>query len=257
VGAFDLPVRLRPVGPRLLRRDAQLGAAVTPAVGAIGASVVRQNPLNDDTAGSEPGHGPLQHPHGGDRSFDLRVSNTGMVVDHGMHECFPKVRVMIFTLRGSDGRETVPDALSPPDKAMATTIRDIAELRHINMDHRPRVGVFVTADDFAGAFVDVVQLVDPHPHQHRMHCRGRHAELYGDTDRSQTLFPSQETNLAHHLLGRFGWAQVGPGGAIFDPRSAHRLISGGPPVRCRPRRVEVLRCRRHRPAVVDNQARDP
>jgi hypothetical protein len=48
--------------------------------------------------------------------------------------------------------------------------------RRADVDHRPGVVVFVSADDFAGSDVDVVQTVDPAPGQHgaSRRCPWRH-----------------------------------------------------------------------------------
>lgn len=55
----------------------------------------------------------------------------------------------------------VPVALLPPEDAGTATIRDVPEPGHIRMNHP----LFVTANDFAGGLIDVVELVQLAPHQ--------------------------------------------------------------------------------------------
>ncbi|RLK09719.1 DNA-binding SARP family transcriptional activator [Micromonospora sp. M71_S20] len=65
VEAFDLAVGLGPVGAGLLGGDAEFGAGIAPGVGLVGGAVVGQHPLDDHTAGSEPGDRAAQCADGG------------------------------------------------------------------------------------------------------------------------------------------------------------------------------------------------
>jgi hypothetical protein len=65
VEAFDLAVGLGPVGPGLLRLDAEFGAGVAPGAGFVGWSVVAQHAFDGDAAGGEPSGGIAQDFDGG------------------------------------------------------------------------------------------------------------------------------------------------------------------------------------------------
>jgi hypothetical protein len=45
-------------------------------------------------------------------------------------------------------------------------VGDVAELRHVDVDHRARVGVFVATDRVSGDPIDSRESVDPGPNQH-------------------------------------------------------------------------------------------
>jgi hypothetical protein len=65
VGGPGGSVRYLAVGPGAGRAaplvgDAEVGAGVAPGVGPVGRAVVRQHPLDGDTALGEPGHGSVQ-----------------------------------------------------------------------------------------------------------------------------------------------------------------------------------------------------
>jgi hypothetical protein len=53
VEAFDLPVRLRAVGPGPLVHDAELDAGIAPGMGLVGRPVVGLDPFDDHPAGGE------------------------------------------------------------------------------------------------------------------------------------------------------------------------------------------------------------
>jgi hypothetical protein len=56
--------------------------------------------------------------------------------------------------------------------------------------------VFVAADGFAGAALEVGKAVESVPAQRGVHGRGGQAELVGDRDWAQTSFPAQVHDLA-------------------------------------------------------------
>ena len=69
-----------------------------------------------------------------------------------------------------DSRSTVALALLPTDLTASAAVGDIAKLRHVDMEHRSGMVVFVATHDLAGAFIDIAQPVQPAAHQHRVHC---------------------------------------------------------------------------------------
>ena|GEM_PF-3514429 len=66
---------------------------------------------------------------------------------------------------------TVPIALLAPHKPPAITVRNVAQLLHIDMDQRSGVGVFVAADWFTGGPIDMAQPVQPGAGQDPMNRR--------------------------------------------------------------------------------------
>jgi hypothetical protein len=101
VEAFDLPVRLRPVGPGLLRCDAEVGAGVAPQVRLVAAAVVGQHALDGDAAVGKPGHGVLEDLGRGFLGFvvvGLDVGDAGVVVDHGVQVAGPDQRLVVLVL---------------------------------------------------------------------------------------------------------------------------------------------------------------
>ncbi len=95
--ALDLPVGLWPVGPGLLRLDAQLFAGVAPQVRLVAAAVVGQDPLDGDTAVGEPGDRILEDVGRGLFGLvfaGLDVGDAGVVVDDGVQVAGADERVV-------------------------------------------------------------------------------------------------------------------------------------------------------------------
>ncbi len=87
--SFDFAVGLGPVGAGPLRGDVEFGAGVTPGVGAVGGSVVGEDPFDGDAMIGEPGDGSLEHTDRGGGFLvgaDLGVGHAGMIVDDGVQE---------------------------------------------------------------------------------------------------------------------------------------------------------------------------
>ena len=59
---FDFAVGLWPVGAGPFVFDVELGAGITPGVGAVGRAVVGQDPFDGDATSGEPRHGTLEDP---------------------------------------------------------------------------------------------------------------------------------------------------------------------------------------------------
>ena len=98
------------------------------------------------------------------------IDDSGIVIDG----CIDKLcaeqglaTVIAFCL---DGRGTVAVALLPTDVTASAAVGDVAKLRHVDMDHRSGIVVFVATHDLAGAFIDRAQPVQPAADQHRVHC---------------------------------------------------------------------------------------
>ncbi|MBG6107248.1 hypothetical protein IWX88_000866 [Frigoribacterium sp. CG_9.8] len=209
-------------------------------------SIVMPRAANQDTARSST---PI--------AVDLGIGDAGVVVDDGVHECFPDQRFPVFTPRHSRSRRSVPVALLPADETVSAAVGYVAELRHIDMDHRTGFVVLVTPGDLAGAFVNMVETVQPQPYQDRVDGRGRHVELPADADRSQALFPAQMPDPAHQLRRGPVRTAMRARGPVLHPHRAHRRITVGPPLRGRPRHVELVGGIGDRPSIVNDQTRDP
>jgi hypothetical protein len=84
------------------------------------------------------------------------------------------------------------------DGAVPATVGDVAELGDVDMNHRTRVGVFITAYRLAGDPVDTAQPVDAATDQHGVHGRGRQSEPAGDLHRPEPVTPAQPHDLTHY-----------------------------------------------------------
>jgi hypothetical protein len=71
--------------------------------------------------------------------------------------------------RLAGGLRTITVALGAADGTPAPTVGDVAELFHIDMDHRPGVLVLVTADRFPGTDIDIAEPVQPASNEHDVH----------------------------------------------------------------------------------------
>ena len=152
----------------------------------------------------------------------------------------------------------VAAALLTSDVAPAAAVGDVAELLDVHVQQRPWLVVLVAADLLAGALVDVPQLVEPAPHQHRMHGRGRHVELRARS-RSGSAAASTAGARSCARPARGSWpasCAAGSGRSII-PASPDGGVPAGPPLRGRPRDVEVAGGRGHGPAVVHDQPGEP
>jgi hypothetical protein len=121
------------------------------------------------------------------------------------------------------------------------------------MDQRAGAFMFVAADRLTGDPVDVSEPVDPAAHQHRMHGRGRHAELTGDLHRAKPLTPPQPHDLPHQMRWGLGRTAARPRGPISHPGRTLDPVPGGPLRRRAGRDHEHLRRRRTGPAAIDNE----
>ena len=123
--AFDLAVGLWSAWTGELRPDTTFGACVSPGVGSVGGTVVREHPFDADAADGEPGHCPFQNT---DRSLgflivvDLGVSNTGVVIDHGVNERVPHENAAMFASFRAAGRRPVPIALLSSDESPTAAV---------------------------------------------------------------------------------------------------------------------------------------
>ena len=72
----------------------------------------------------------------------------------------PHLRVAILVALFVGGGRTVPVPLQSSDEPPTTTVGNVAELLHIDVEHRARMVVFVATDGFAGSAVDVGEPVE-------------------------------------------------------------------------------------------------
>lgn len=157
---LDLPVRLRPIRARPFVCDAQPNAGIAPGERSVGRPVVRQHALDSDAALGEPGDRALENTDRGDRPLigaDLGVCDAGVVVDDGVDVSGADVRLVTGVTLARPFRRSlaVPVALLLADESPAASVGDVAELRHVDMDQRSRIGVLVTPERLAGDAVDV------------------------------------------------------------------------------------------------------
>jgi hypothetical protein len=82
-------------------------------------------------------------------------------------------RLVVGVAGFAGGGDPVAFTLLPADVTPAAAVGDVAEFLHIDVQQRAGMVVFVAADRFTGAPVDMRQPVDPAADQHRMHGRGR------------------------------------------------------------------------------------
>ncbi|VXC53820.1 conserved hypothetical protein [Aeromicrobium sp. 9AM] len=261
--SLDFPVGLGSVGPGSFVGDAELGAGVSPGVGAVAASVVGQDAFDGDAMVGEPFDGAMEHSDRGVGLLigaDLDVGDARVVIDHGVHERSADHRFICSASRSSgahDRRHAVPVSLLFADVAPPTTVRDVAELGDIDMDHRPGMGVFVAADRFTGDPVDAAEPVHPTPHQHRVDRRGRDPEPASDLHRSEAVPPPQAHDLPHHGRWRLIRAGTWPRGPVGHPGRAFVSEPGSPFAGRHGRDHEHLRRLRRRPAILNDQFREP
>lgn len=209
VEAFDLPVGLRPIGPGALVPDAELVAGVSPQVRAVRAAVVGQDPLNGHPACVEPLDGPNEDRGGGEGGFvvvDLGVGDAGMVVDDGVDVGLAHQRVAVLVLGLARGGGAVLLALLPADVAPAAAVGDVAELLHVDVQHRPGVVVLVAADQLSGCPVDMrkpVQVrVDEDPVNRRRSDPQPASELHGSFSKTETELDAALRRLRVGLVRR-------------------------------------------------------
>ena len=98
------------------------------------------------------------------------MDDSGMVIDCGIDKLCAEQGLATVIALCLDGRSTVALALLPTDVTAPAAVGDVAELRHVDMDHRSGMAVFVATHDLAGAFIDIAQPVQPAADQHRVHC---------------------------------------------------------------------------------------
>ncbi len=125
---------------------------------------------------------------------------------------------------------------SPP-----TTVEDVAEFLHVDVDHRPGVGVFVASDVFPGDPVDVGQSLQVAAGEHRVHRRGRHPQPGGDVHRAQALLQPQVHDPPHHRLPGAGRGPVRAAGAVAHHRHPN-LPRTARPATVSLSRTMTLRC---------------
>lgn len=100
--------------------------ALSPGVGAAGRSVVGQHPDGGNAAGGEPGHGVAEHADG--RGGDLVVMDLGegdaaVVVDDGVHERGPDLRVVVSAPgSGVAALRPAPSTVGPRILTSVTTL---------------------------------------------------------------------------------------------------------------------------------------
>jgi len=201
VEAFDLAVGLGPIRPGPLVDDVELRTGLAPQEAAVAAAVVGQHAFDGHPSCGEPGDGSSEHAGcggGGLVVMDLGVGDPRVVVEDGVNKRCAHLLVVPRVLRLARGGLSVASSLLLAHKPPAAVIGDVAELLDVSVQHRARVVVLVATDRFPGGAVDVAEPVESTPDQHRVH-RGRcEADLGGDLDRPEALFPTQVHDPPHH-----------------------------------------------------------
>ena len=135
----------------------------------VGGTVVREHSLDVHAPCVEPAHGPTKHSDRCDCGLvvmDLGVSDTGVVIDDGVHECHANLHASVFAAWFVRCHGPVLQALLTANKTPPATVGDIAEFLHVYVDHRAGLVVFVTPDRFPGSDINVPQPVQPATNQH-------------------------------------------------------------------------------------------
>lgn len=232
--AFDLAVRLWPVGVRAFAPDPERRVSVSPGVGLVCGAAVGEHTFDGDTAAREPGDSAFENADGGDSfliTADLGVGDAGVIIDDRVDERGAATRfVARLALPAPCCRALpVPVSLMPADVTPAAAVWDVAELGHIDMDRRSGVVVFATTDGFASDPVDMAEPVDLTARQDSVDGRGGHAELAADLHRAQPASPPSRHDPLHHLRRRLRWHRAWPTGRISHSSFAFSTVSGGPP----------------------------
>ena len=191
--SLDLAVGLRPIRSRALVLDAELVTGIPPQVRAVGAAVVGQHPLDGHTLPVEPLDGPHQHGrgcHGGFVVVDLGVGDAGVVVDDGVDVGLAHQRVVVLVPGLARCGRPVLLSLSAADVAPASAVGDVAELLHVDVEHRAGMVVLIASDGFARGAVDVREPVQVRVGQDPVNCRRSDpqpaSELHGSFPQSET-----------------------------------------------------------------------
>jgi len=262
VESLDLPVRLRSIGAGSFVADAERGAGVGPSVCAVGGAVVGEHTLDGDASVGEPGDRSAQDADRGGGFLvgaDLCVGDAGVVVDDGVQERgADQGPVVVASLTGSLRlKARVGFALLAREELMPAAVGDVAELGHVDVDHRTGVIVFVAADRFPGDPVDVAESVESASHQNRVDGRGGNAELATDLRRAQPPSPPGFHDPSHHRRGSLGRHQPGSAGAVGHPGRPFGTESRRPFAGRERRHHKHLRGDSDRPSVLDDEPREP
>jgi hypothetical protein len=148
-------------------------------------------------------------------------------------------------------------ALLLADVAPATAVGDLAELLHIHVQQVPGMVVLVATDRLAGGPVHMGEPVEPAADQHRVHRRGRQAQPVGDLDRAEPLLPPQVHDLPDGRGRGPVRLMVRTRGPVGHPGRPLLAVPGRPLRGGLPGHVVTLRGPRRRPAVLDDQPRQP
>jgi len=103
---------------------------------------------------------------------DFGVGHAGVVVDDGVDVglAHQRVPVLVAGLVGCGGAVFL--ALLAAHVAPASAVGDVAELLHVNVQHRPGMVVLVATDRFAGSAVNVGEPVQARVDQDAVNRRG-------------------------------------------------------------------------------------
>jgi len=132
-------------------------------------------------------------------------------------------------------------ALLSTEELVPSAVRDVAELRDVDMDQGSRLVVLVASDRFTGDPINAAEPVDPATHEDGMNRRRRDAELTADLDRPQPTTPPRLHDPFHHRGRRLRRHRVWPTGTIKHPRGPFGPKPRRPLARRRRRGHEHLR----------------
>ena len=106
-----------------------------------------------------------------------------MVIDDGVDVGIAHQWVAVLVLGLARGGGVVLLALLTADEAPTVTVGDVAELLHVDVQHRSGVVVFVAPDRFAGGAVDMGQPVQVCGDQNAVDRRRGDAQSAGQLHR--------------------------------------------------------------------------
>ena len=186
--------------------------------------------------------------------MDLGVGDTGVVIDDGVDVRLSHQRVPPLVARLVRGGSAVAVALLSADVAPAPAVGDVAELLHIDVQHRPGVVVLVTANGLSRGAVDMGEPVQVRVDQDPMDRRRRDpqptGQLHGTFPQAEPQLDAALRRLRIGIVGRVVWAR----GAVLHGLAG--AVALCPALHGRPGDLEAGGDLADGPALVDDEATD-
>src|SRR5690606_35276689 len=133
---------------------------------------------------------------------DLGVRDAGIVVDDGVDERGPHLRLPVLASGDVLAVAAIGVALQSADVTVSASVGDVAEFRHVDMDQRSRMRMLVTPERLAGNPVDMGETIDTATGENGMNRRRGEPEPAGDLRGTEPEAPAQRDNALLRRLGR-------------------------------------------------------